>query len=154
MVFGVLAAVAAIGMALTGVPSKAQAVDPPGAASEMSSAYGSGCGPHEDHTNVPIPDPGSITRTITIFGCQKSSGTGRLTVDIKHPYRGDISVDLTSPNGTSYRLKSANAGDSADNVYLSVGINTSVINGTWTLRITDNYSFDSGYLDMWGLDFR
>jgi serine protease len=74
-------------------------------------------------------------------------------VDITHTYRGDLQLDLIAPDGSSYRLKSASY-DSADDLVTTYTANLSseTAAGTWTLRITDVYSGDSGRLNSWSLD--
>jgi subtilisin-like proprotein convertase family protein len=34
-----------------------------------------------------------------------------------------------------------------------VNASSEVANGTWTLRVSDNASRDTGYIDSWGLQF-
>ncbi|HEX2419808.1 MAG TPA: proprotein convertase P-domain-containing protein, partial [Micromonosporaceae bacterium] len=45
--------------------------------------------------------------------------------------------------------------DSGDNVLKSYTVNASaeVANGTWRLRVQDIASLDTGYIDLWALQF-
>ncbi|MCA1655279.1 MAG: proprotein convertase P-domain-containing protein [Pseudonocardiaceae bacterium] len=101
-----------------------------------------------------IPDAGAaITSAVTIAGCTgAASASSRVEVNITHPYRGDLVIDLVAPDGTSYRLKSS-SGDSADHVRTTYTVNAAseAANGTWRLRVQDVYRADVGTLDSWRL---
>ncbi|WRL52557.1 proprotein convertase P-domain-containing protein [Luteimonas sp. R10] len=73
-------------------------------------------------------------------------------MDIRHTYRGDLKVDLVAPDGSVYVLHNRSGG-SADNVIgtYTVNLSSEAINGTWRLRVNDNYSGDTGYINSWGL---
>lgn len=64
-------------------------------------------------------------------------------------------IDLVAPDGTAYRLKSASASDSADNVNTTYSVDASneTANGTWKLRIQDTAAQDTGKLNSWKLTF-
>lgn len=87
-----------------------------------------------------------------------------VAVDISHSWRGDLILDLTSPAGTTVRLKTDNvSGDNADDVVGTYP--TSLVpaeslsafagenaQGTWTLRVEDVYpSDDDGVINSWGV---
>lgn len=78
----------------------------------------------------------------------------RVSVDIKHTYRGDLVVDLVAPDGTVYNLHNRTGG-SADNLLQTYTVNASseVANGTWKLRVRDAARVDTGFIDSWGLQF-
>lgn len=102
--------------------------------------------------NVAIPDDGAtgITRSFNF----NTSPTTRVehaavTLSVTHPYRGDLEVILTSPAGTRSQLM-APRHDPGDNyaawTFTSVrhwGENAS---GTWTVKIADRASGDTGNL--------
>nr|WP_255516457.1 proprotein convertase P-domain-containing protein [Luteimonas suaedae] len=73
-------------------------------------------------------------------------------VDIRHTYRGDLKVDLVAPDGSVYVLHNRSGG-SADNVIgtYTVNLSSEAINGTWRLRVNDNYAGDTGYINSWDL---
>ena len=106
-------------------------------------------------TDVSIPDAGSVvTSSITVTGCSRAaSATSTIEVHIVHPYRGDLVITLVAPDGTTYSLKGSSSSDSAANVDTTYTRNLSseTANGTWTLRMQDVYSADSGYLTSWTL---
>jgi hypothetical protein len=125
------------------------------AAASLGGGGGPGaCGPFTNANNVNIPDAGAaVTSPVTVSGCTgTASSSSQVAVDIKHPYRGDLVIDLLAPDGSSYRLKSA-SGDSGDNILTTYTTNVSseTRNGTWRLQLRDAYSQDVGYLDSWSL---
>lgn len=113
------------------------------------------CAQQTNDTDVAIPDAGAVvSSTITVSGCPgNASSTSPVEVAIAHPYRGDLVVDLIAPDGTSYRLKPAAAGDAGDDVRTTFTANVSaeVRNGTWKLSVQDVYRYDTGTLESWSL---
>jgi subtilisin family serine protease len=111
----------------------------------------------QNDTNVSIPDAGpAVTSSITVSGQAGNAPSAlQVGVDIKHTYRGDLVIDLVAPDGTAYRLKNSDIFDSADNVITTYTVNASseVANGTWRLRVQDVFSFDTGFIDSWSLQF-
>jgi len=107
-------------------------------------------------------------------------GLEQICLDITHSYVGDISIDLIAPDGTTVNLFS-NIGGNGQNFqntclnsiatnnigtasapftgfFKSTGEfgmvnNTQDPNGTWLLRIVDNYNEDEGTLNSWSLTF-
>ncbi|WP_327318516.1 S8 family peptidase [Streptomyces sp. NBC_01235] len=108
-------------------------------------------------TAVSIPDNGSaIESSIAVSGRTGNAPSAlQVGVDITHTYRGDLVIDLVAPDGTAYRLKSASASDSADNVNTTYSVDASneTANGTWKLRIQDTAAQDTGKLNSWKLTF-
>ncbi|MFF2654116.1 M4 family metallopeptidase [Streptomyces sp. NPDC058045] len=110
----------------------------------------------ENKTRVDIPDPGTATSTIKVTGIGgKAPKNLKVTVDIRHTWRGDLNVDLVAPNGAYARLKSASIYDSADDVKGTWTVDASSVNGNgnWKLRVQDVYSGDTGYINSWKLEF-
>ena len=62
-------------------------------------------------------------------------------------------IDLIAPNGTVRNLLNR-AGGSADNVDQTFTVDMSAVpvNGTWSLRVSDAASLDTGYINSWTLD--
>jgi subtilisin family serine protease len=106
--------------------------------------------------NVTIYDNYSVTSSIVVAGrTGNGSATTPVAVDIKHTYRGDLKVDLIAPDGSVYVLKNYSSSDSADNVIqtFTVNLSSEALNGTWRLRVSDNWVNDTGYIDSWSLTF-
>lgn len=114
-----------------------------------------GGGGFSNTTDYAIPDPGNVTSPITVSGQSgNASAQTRVTVNIVHPYRGDVQIDLIAPSGQTVRLKNYD-NDSGDDIHATYTVNASASakNGLWRLRVTDVYSTDAGYLDDWSLQF-
>ncbi len=86
-----------------------------------------------------------------------------LSINLTHPWTGDLVVELESPTGTIVRLHDRSGGSSADLVgtwdttldvdgpgALADFIGEAVV-GTWTLRVSDRVSGDIGVLNDWTL---
>ncbi len=97
---------------------------------------------------------------------------------IEHTWVGDLQVELISPLGTPILIGNFNACGNVDDINLSLddeamnalncgllnlgqtfqpsnslsAFDGQMVNGTWTLRITDNANFDGGALVSWGLE--
>lgn len=71
----------------------------------------------ENTTGVPVPDVGGpVTSPIIVVRTGNAPANLQVSVDISHTYRGDLTIDLVAPDGTSYRLKHYNIVDSLDDV--------------------------------------
>ncbi|MEU5694318.1 S8 family serine peptidase [Actinosynnema sp. NPDC020468] len=114
-----------------------------------------GCLPTTNATDYPVPDKGGVSSPITISGCAgKASATSTVEVHVKHPYRGDLEIQLISPVGSVRQLKAPSGTDAADDVDATYTLDLSGedANGQWLLKVKDVYLQDSGYLDSWTLD--
>ncbi|MFT6239302.1 MAG: subtilisin family serine protease [Akkermansiaceae bacterium] len=101
--------------------------------------------------NRAIPDDSSagITHTFTVTGNELRVEHVTLTIDIEHPYRGDLAITLTSPDGTISRLAEEHDDDSADYEnfpLLSVRQWGESALGSWTLQVSDEFEGDTGIL--------
>ncbi|PWU58007.1 hypothetical protein DLJ47_00830 [Micromonospora sp. S4605] len=104
-------------------------------------------------TDVTIRDNATVTSTITIAGCTgAASSTSTVAVQIVHTYIGDLVVSLIAPDGSTYTLHNR-AGGSTDNINQTYtgDLSAETRNGTWTLRVQDAASGDTGYLNSWTL---
>jgi carboxypeptidase T len=108
-------------------------------------------------TDVNIPDNNTaVSSQIVISGCTGTGSTvSTVAVSIIHTYKGDLVVDLVAPDGTVYNLHNRTGG-SADNIIqtFSRNLSTEVANGTWSLRVRDAASLDTGRIDTWTLNLR
>ena len=117
---------------------------------------GGGAQTYSNTASYAIPSPGTIDSPITVSG---RSGNGltatKVTMDIRHTYRGDLQIDLVAPDNSTYRIKSSSGSDSADNVIGSFNVNLSseAKNGTWKLRVRDMWSGDTGSITSWSIQF-
>ncbi|MGN7916632.1 S8 family serine peptidase [Lysobacter sp. 22409] len=111
---------------------------------------------YSNDTDFAIKDVATLESPVTVAGrAGKAPSNATVTVAIDHSYRGDLRIDLVAPDGTTYLVKSYNTSDSADDVRLSQALNLSTedLNGTWKLRVRDNYASDTGTLESWSIRF-
>lgn len=104
--------------------------------------------------NLSIPDNNAngrshslqISHPVTIEAIQ-------ISLNVTHPWVGDLGVELTSPAGTKSILMNINSGvgveDIVDEVLLSNAFYGESASGTWHLKIIDGQSQDIGKLNQW-----
>ncbi|WAX78152.1 S8 family peptidase [Streptomyces sp. KMM 9044] len=110
----------------------------------------------ESTQGVGIADNSTVETSVTVSGVSGNAPSDlAVEVDITHTYIGDLRVQLVAPDGTVYTLKAYGTGGSADNIDTTYTVNASseTANGTWTLRVSDNYPYDTGRLNGWALQF-
>ena len=98
-----------------------------------------------------VPYDAYTTDTITVTASGAASSVS-VSVDIEHEHIGDLLVQLVAPDGTARTLHDR-AGRSSDNIAetYEVDLAGTEINGTWMLRLHDNYNGDEGTLNSWTL---
>jgi len=116
-------------------------------------------------TPISIPDNGAIQSVIEVPGGFCSADVD-VVLDISHTFKGDLIVDLMSPDGTTVRLHNRSGGGTNDLMETydddGDGINPdgpgtladfvgSAASGDWTLTISDNAGSDVGTLNSWSL---
>ena len=104
--------------------------------------------------NVSIPDnnPTGVETDIAVSD-SGTVGSVRLTVDIAHTYRGDLTVTLVH-DGRMTTVWSEEGG-SADNIMPTVdvsGFTGAALAGDWTLHVVDSAAQDVGTVRSWGLE--
>jgi subtilisin-like proprotein convertase family protein len=95
-----------------------------------------------------------VQSTITVSGCAGNAASdSTVEVHIVHSYVGDLVVTLVTPGGRTYPLRNRTGGgsDNIDETY-TVDLDREVANGTWTLRVRDSASGDTGHVDRWTLN--
>lgn len=116
---------------------------------------GGGSQTYTNPANYTINDNATVESPITVSG-RSGNGLGntQVAVNIVHTYIGDLKVDLVAPDGSVYVLHNRTGG-SANNINKTYTVNLSseALNGTWKLRVNDNYSQDTGYINSWSVTF-
>ncbi len=115
------------------------------------------------NTDIPDNTPAGITSTLEVSGATGViSDQFNVDMDIVHTWRGDLILDLTSPEGTTVRLHNR-TGSSADDIIgnfpgdfdsaeaLSAFVGEDP-NGTWSLLVSDNVGQDTGTLNGWAIN--
>ena len=117
------------------------------------SGGGGGGDSYTNGNNVNIVDNTTVTSNINVTG-SGDAGSFTVDVDIKHTYIGDISIVLVAPSGATATLRERSGGSANDiNETYTVNGAGQEKNGTWTLRVTDSASLDTGYIDSWSINF-
>ena len=107
---------------------------------------------------IPDADATGITSTLTVTEAAVLA-QAQVTVDIRHPFIGDLVVQLTAPSGAVATLHNrTGAGNddlrqsfdptNAPTLSSFAGLPTE---GTWTLHVRDVAPVDTGRLQAWSL---
>lgn len=119
------------------------------------STGGGGAQTYSNTADYTINDNATVDSPITVSGRSGNApSNASVSVNIVHTYQGDLKVDLVAPDGSLYNIHNR-TGSSADNVIKTVTLNlsTEALNGTWKLRVNDNASGDTGYINSWSVTF-
>lgn len=107
----------------------------------------------ENTTPVAIQDNATVTSEIEVSGVGDAPSTIAVELDITHTWVGDLTIEVSAPDGTSHVLHNRSGG-SADNVVGSFDIpGSGSADGTWTLSVTDSAYLDQGTINSWALQF-
>ena len=99
------------------------------------------------------PDNSSTSADVSVSGAQWNATTtvlsARLKFDITHTYVGDLSISLTSPDGTVKEIfKGSGSGDNINfNADISDKLKGLIGTGVWKLTVQDTAAQDVGTLD-------
>ena len=77
----------------------------------------------------------------------------KVTVDISHTYRGDLTVTLG--HGGVTKTLVAKQGGSEDDIRATfdvTGYTDAALAGDWTLKVVDSAAIDTGTLESWSLE--
>jgi len=116
---------------------------------------GGGGGFFENGTDVQIRDRATVESSIAVSGVSGNAPSDlKVGVSIDHTYVGDLTVSLVAPDGSVYTLRNRTGGSAndIDQVY-TVNASSESANGTWKLRVNDAYTYDTGKIDLWSLQF-
>jgi subtilisin-like proprotein convertase family protein len=104
---------------------------------------------------IPENSPAGVTSTIVIDDPRAIQALS-VRVDIDHPARGDLFVELTAPDGTKFVLHQLSSSRTAD-IHATFPVDALAgrsAAGTWTLFVADRRPRDAGTLQSWGLEIR
>lgn len=118
----------------------------------------------EDSSRIAIPDNdlNGIISTIQINNGGTIDSIEAVSIDISHPYRGDLFVSLIGPGNTAIPLHDGQGGgeDNLIAIYDSGNkpalkqLEGGNVQGKWQLRVVDNGAGDVGFLNKWGLKIK
>ncbi|WP_407836876.1 proprotein convertase P-domain-containing protein [Streptomyces sp. DSM 116496] len=108
--------------------------------------------------NLSIPDGGSVNSALAVAGIGGQAPAAlQVSVDITHEWRGDVLIDLVSPDGRTYPLRSASTAATENGGVLRetyrVDASASPADGTWTLKVSDPSTGAVGTLNAWSMKF-
>ncbi|TDC18904.1 hypothetical protein E1265_24665 [Streptomyces sp. 8K308] len=116
---------------------------------QVGGTTSSGGGLFSNTTRITIDDLGTVESTVTVTGVAGNApGSLGVTVDISHTYINDLDIQLVSPDGTTFELEAYDEPHE-----YTVDASAATASGTWTLRVEDTLSSDSGALNSWSLRF-
>lgn len=123
----------------------------------VSAASGGPAGPtvFTNEQDFPIRDGQTVESPIVVTGQAGNAPANlRVRVEIIHTFIGDLTVDIIAPNGATGRLHDETGGGT-QNLIMDYIVDASEVpaNGTWRLRVTDNFALDEGFIDRWSLSF-
>ncbi len=110
---------------------------------------------YSNNNDYQIPDTFAVESPIAVSGRSgNGSASTKVYVDIRHTYIGSLRVDLVAPDGSLYILHNL-TGTTTDNIITTYTVNLSseALNGTWKLRVNDNRTGDTGYINAWNITF-
>ena len=105
---------------------------------------------------IPDNDPNGLVDRITVHRNLTIKDVS-VSVDIKHPYNGDISVEITGPEGQKKTIQSPTRVPGKNLKKTYSGKDTEALikgksKGEWTIRVIDSGARDSGHLEDWSLE--
>ncbi|MBM3737187.1 MAG: hypothetical protein FJW39_15510 [Acidobacteria bacterium] len=115
----------------------------------------------QNSINTPLPDANlnGAVRSFNMTGLTNLRvETVELTVNVTHPWRGDLRFTITSPSGMQSVVgnRFADSGDNYNNwTFTSIRHLGETSSGTWTVRVADVEPLDTGTLNsltlrIWG----
>ncbi|WP_293875326.1 reprolysin-like metallopeptidase [Flavobacterium sp.] len=144
--------------------------------------FNSTCTTYSNNTPLPVPDgaganiPGAeVSKTISVPASGTISDVNVTLVGV-HPYNWDLITTLVHPDGTETKLlnRNCNQASTGFNILFNDGspaivcasflsgtyapnqalaaFNGKDMNGTWTLKATDNYNGDTGTINNWSIE--
>ncbi|HEY5849923.1 MAG TPA: S8 family serine peptidase [Lysobacter sp.] len=94
-----------------------------------------------------------VESPITVAGPSGNAPVNaEVTVDIVHPYKGELVVDLVAPDGSIHNIhdrSGAKVGSLSKTVTLDLSGEARI--GTWKLRVNDSGYFGDGYINGWSI---
>ncbi|HWB80059.1 MAG TPA: proprotein convertase P-domain-containing protein [Nannocystaceae bacterium] len=117
----------------------------------MRGNFGEG-GRFDDGLQIAIPDHGTLERTLLVYGLATVDMDVELEIDGAHDQLAQLTVTLTNPAGNEVAVPLTGGAGRLRNVAALSGFSgDEMVDGTWTLRITDTVAGGTGTLDGWHL---
>ncbi len=109
-----------------------------------------------DATSAPVPDGGSVVRSIAARGLATVDTDVVISLRVAHPRASQLRITLTNPAGNEVLVHDGVAANNGAPLVLTakpiLGFSgDESVNGEWTLRVTDRTSGQVGTLEGWQL---
>lgn len=115
---------------------------------------GGGVQTYTNNSNITIVDYRTVESAISVSGRSGNAPSStKVTVDVKHTYRGDLRLNLIAPDGSTYPINHSGGADDDIIGSINLDLSSETINGTWKLSVYDRYAGDTGYIDSWSITF-
>ncbi|MCC6625131.1 MAG: proprotein convertase P-domain-containing protein [Deltaproteobacteria bacterium] len=107
----------------------------------------------DDVVAIPDQSTAGVKSTIDIAGAGTITDVS-VEIGITHSYRGDLTIKLIHPDGSTATILDQQGGSAqnVDALFPVSAFNGKSAAGTWTLWVVDNFSGDEGTLDVWMLE--
>jgi subtilisin-like proprotein convertase family protein len=104
-------------------------------------------------TDVAIPAQGTATSTVAISApAEARVGAVDVAYQFRHSFPEDLTISLVAPDGSATVLRNRVSGSSASTrEHRALTLASPAAAGTWTLRVVDNESGDSGTIEDFAL---
>lgn len=117
----------------------------------MRGNFGEG-GRFDDGLQIAIPDQGTLARTLLVYGLATVDMDVELEIDGAHDDASQLDITLVNPAGTEATVAlSSEPGRLRASAAVFGFSGDEMVDGTWTLRITDSVAGGTGMLDGWHL---
>ena len=138
-------------------PIGAGIVNAKAALDSLSGTPNPGTQTYSNGTDYNIPDNNTtgVSSSIAVSGrTGNAPSNASVSVNIIHPYKGDLKVDLIAPDGSVYNIhnRTGSSGDNVTGTY-TLNLSSEALNGTWKLRAVDAAAADTGRIDTWSITF-
>lgn len=128
-------------------------------AAHLGAPSGTGCpAARFDAAGLPLPvpddDPAGIRSQLAV-GMAGTISRASLSIEIRHPYVGDLVVTLRAPDGTAIPVwhREGGAGDDLNlEGWPLASLEGHLAAGSWTLEVADREAEDLGTLEAWSLE--
>ena len=105
--------------------------------------------------NIPDNTPNGVAIDVEVEGLATVPTDIILHLVIRHSWRGDLRVTLTDPGGQTVVIHNREGGSADDLIFdgpVSGFSMDDMVNGDWTLTVSDNAAYDVGTIESWSLD--
>ncbi len=112
-------------------------------------------GTFAEATASPVPDGGTLLRSLAVRGLATVDTDVVLSLTVDHPRASQLRITLTNPAGAEALVHDGTAADDGRALVIDRAVigysGDEMVNGGWTLRVTDRTTGQTGTLRGWQL---